>query len=210
MPLPGEDRSRRSHMRRDRPVVPTGRVPALEDADSAVTVRYPVATRFASLSDSLEAAESFDGRVIVNKLDDFLGPVLARHAEARKALNDGDPGPWLAMTARQDPVTLFGAKVPVRQGRDEVDETLRWLAARWSHSTVSRFDLVTAEVSGDLAYVTGLEHIANSVLGAPVEPYTLRVTHIFRREDGEWKMAHRHADRMPDDQSKAPVTSPAS
>ena len=139
----------------------------------------------------------------MTQLDDFLGRVLARHAEAREALNNGDPGPWLAMTSTQDPLTIFGAKVPVRQGRDEIDEILRWLAARWSDSTVSSFDLVAADVSGDLAYVVGFEHIANSVAGVPVEPYTLRVTHIFRQESGEWKIAHRHADRVPNDQSKA-------
>jgi SnoaL-like domain len=33
-----------------------------------------------------------------------------------------------------------------------------------------------------------------------LEPYTLRVTHVYRREDGEWKIVHRHAD-APLDQS---------
>ena len=74
--------------------------------------------------------------------------------------------------------------------------------------TAYRFDVVAAEVSGDMAYVVGFEHIANSVVGVPVEPYTLRVTHIFRRENGEWKIAHRHADHVPIDQTLASMNSP--
>jgi ketosteroid isomerase-like protein len=37
--------------------------------------------------------------------------------------------------------------------------------------------------------------------GVPVEPYTLRATHVYRRENGEWKIVHRHADYPPIDQS---------
>jgi ketosteroid isomerase-like protein len=29
---------------------------------------------------------------------------------------------------------------------------------------------------------------------------SLRVTHVYRREDGEWKIVHRHGDRVPPDQ----------
>ena len=133
--------------------------------------------------------------------DDFLAPTLARQLKAERALVNGDPELRLAMTSVQDPVTVFGAKVPIRKGWDEVSETLRWLAARWSDCTEYRFDVIASGVSGDLAYLVGFEHIANSVVGAPVEPYTLRVTHIFRREHGEWKIAHRHADYIPIDQT---------
>ena len=140
-------------------------------------------------------------------LDDFLTPTLARQLDAEQALINGDPGPRLAMTSRQDPVTVFGARVPLRRGWDEVSEILRWLASRWSNRTDYHFEVVAAGVSGDLAYVVGFEHIANSVVGVPVEPYTLRVTHIFRREQGEWKIAHRHADYVPIDQKRAIETS---
>jgi len=30
--------------------------------------------------------------------------------------------------------------------------------------------------------------------GGPIQPITLRVTHLYRREHGEWKIVHRHAD----------------
>lgn len=29
--------------------------------------------------------------------------------------------------------------------------------------------------------------------GGPAEPMTVRVTHVYRREEGEWKFVHRHA-----------------
>ena len=137
----------------------------------------------------------------MNELDDFLTPTLARQVEAEQALISGDPGPRLAMTSTQDPVTVFGARVPLRSGWDEISKTLRWLAARWSDPTDYRFDVVAAGACGDMAYVVGFEHIANSVVGVPVERYTLRVTHVFRRENGQWKIAHRHADHVPVDQT---------
>jgi len=52
-----------------------------------------------------------------------------------------------------------------------------------------------------LAYTVGYEHISPSMDGVPVEPLTLRVTHVYRREEGEWKIVHRHADRVPGDQA---------
>jgi ketosteroid isomerase-like protein len=30
---------------------------------------------------------------------------------------------------------------------------------------------------------------------------TVRVTHVYRRENGEWKIVHRHGDSVPVDES---------
>jgi ketosteroid isomerase-like protein len=139
----------------------------------------------------------------MSDLDDFLTPTLARQLDAEQAFINGDPEPRLAMWSTQDPVTVFGA-MRSNIGAEEVRGVFRWLATRFSNRTDYRFELVAADASGDLAYTLGYEHISFSMDGAPVEPYTLRVTHLYRREDGEWKIAHRHADHVPADQ-----TSPA-
>jgi ketosteroid isomerase-like protein len=36
-------------------------------------------------------------------------------------------------------------------------------------------------------------------------PYTLRVTTILRREDGQWRVVHRHGDPPPDSASARDV-----
>jgi ketosteroid isomerase-like protein len=50
------------------------------------------------------------------------------------------------------------------------------------------------DVSDDMAYSLGFERFNGSVAGRPVEPVTVRVTHTYRRENGAWKIVHRHAD----------------
>jgi ketosteroid isomerase-like protein len=136
----------------------------------------------------------------MSELDDFLTETLARQREADQALHNGDAAPRMRMWSTQDPVTLFGA-VTSKSGWDEVSRAFRWLGSRFSACTAFRFELVAAGVSGDLAYTVGFEHTAVSMDGVPVEPYTLRVTHVYRREHGEWKIVHRHGDPVPRDQS---------
>ena len=55
----------------------------------------------------------------------------------------------------------------------------------------------SADVIGDLAYTVGYEHTQATVNGE-ARTYTLRATQIYRREGGEWKVIHRHADAPPD------------
>jgi ketosteroid isomerase-like protein len=52
-------------------------------------------------------------------------------------------------------------------------------------------------LSGDLAYVVGYERAASSIDGSADEELGLRVTQVYRRESGDWKLVHRHADPAP-------------
>jgi ketosteroid isomerase-like protein len=134
--------------------------------------------------------------VTVSELDDFLTPTLTRQLEAEQALINGDPGPRLAIWSTREPVTIFGAD-RTTIGSEEVTQAFHWLATRFSNLTDYRFELVAAGTSGDLAYTLGYERFSCSMDGGPVAPMTLRVTHIYRREDGEWRIVHRHAEVPP-------------
>ena len=140
----------------------------------------------------------------MSELDDFLSTTLPRQVAAEEAMHNGDPGPRLAMWSTRDPVTLLGAAVPNKRGWDDVSRTFRWVASRFSDCAAYDFELVAAGVSGDLAYTVGFERSVVAIDGGPVAPNVLRVTHVYRREDGEWKIVHRHGDAPPADQSPPP------
>jgi ketosteroid isomerase-like protein len=91
-------------------------------------------------------------------------------------------------------VSILGALRNV-YGRDEVDEAFTWLERMFSDCTSYRFELQTCDVVGDMAYTAGLEHASNSADAQP-RSFTLRATQVYRREGGEWKVAHRHADTV--------------
>ncbi len=135
----------------------------------------------------------------MSELDDFLASTVSRQVQAEAAIHNGDAAPRMAMWSTKDPVTLFGA-MKTNSGWADVSSTFSWLASRFSDCTSYDLELVAAGASGDLAYTVGYEHTTASVNGAE-QSYTLRVTHVYRREDGEWKIVHRHGDQPPQGQA---------
>jgi ketosteroid isomerase-like protein len=120
--------------------------------------------------------------------DDFL-------AWAKSRLN-GDAAPRRAIWSRSDPVTVLGAWKSAT-GQIEVSDLFGQLEATFSNCTSYSHEIVAADVIGDMAYTVGYEHTQAAVNGEP-RTYSLRATQVYRREDGEWKVAHRHADTLPD------------
>jgi ketosteroid isomerase-like protein len=129
--------------------------------------------------------------------DEFLAWVNSRVREAEIAVHDGDAGPRREIWSRHEPVTVLGA-LKNATGRAELDDLFTTLEQTFSGCASFRFDVVAAEVSGDIAYTAGFEHTQAAVKGEP-RTYTLRVTQIYRREGGEWKVVHRHGSAPPSD-----------
>jgi ketosteroid isomerase-like protein len=130
----------------------------------------------------------------------------ASFAEARSqvraalaAMGSGRPEAYIDCWARSDDTTLFGAWGPIEKGYQRLVETFRWVGHRFTGGMLVPEDVVSFE-SGDLAYTVGFEHGEVSVDGNAPSAMTIRVTHIYRRIDGEWYLVHRHADFPPSDQ----------
>lgn len=126
--------------------------------------------------------------------DDFLAWVGSTLHEAELALHNGDAGPRRQICSRKEPVSVLGAWRNAF-GQQELDELFTGLAGQFSDCTSYRFELLSYDVIGDMAYTAGLEHTSVSVDGEP-RSYVLRATQTYRREDGQWKVAHRHGDTV--------------
>lgn len=126
--------------------------------------------------------------------------MLAREQAAEAAICRGDPQPFNALWSRAEDVSLFGAFGPCKKGWAQVTKTVDWVASRYRDGTVSA-DYEVVHEGADLAYTVGYE-IADLVLdGTPNTHQRLRVTQIYRREQDQWRLVHRHGDFAPVDQS---------
>lgn len=150
-------------------------------------------------TDSVETQSSSEA--VPGSMEDFSGTILVRQSAAEEAMVMGNPVPRMEQWSRHEPVTLFGTWGMATRGWDELSRTFRWIASRFSEGSDFHFDIEVAHVSRDLGYTVGYERFLASVDGDPVVPMTVRVTHAYRRENGAWRIVHRHADSPPVDQS---------
>jgi len=128
------------------------------------------------------------------EVKEFLDDMLPRQVTAERAIHNGDVAPRLALWSHRDPVTLFGAALS-GSGWEQLSADFTTVASWFSDSQGYDVEIVAAGASGDLAYTVGFEHKTVDV-DAETRNYTLRVTHVYRREEGVWKIAHRHGDHV--------------
>jgi ketosteroid isomerase-like protein len=126
--------------------------------------------------------------------DDFLTWVMTYLVEDVRAVHEGVAGPRRALWSRREPVSVLGAWRNAI-GQQEIDTLFADLATQFSDCVSYELEVLSYDVVGDIAYTAGLEHTSASVDGVP-RTYTLRATQVYRREDGEWRVAHRHGDTV--------------
>ena len=118
----------------------------------------------------------------------------ARLLSALRRFVEGDAQPYKSLWSHGDDVVIFGGWGAWEQGWAAVGPRLDWAAARYRDGWLDRENLLRA-VGPDIAYSVDIERSGGHFDGAPeAREAPLRVTHLFRREDGDWRIAHRHAD----------------
>jgi len=124
---------------------------------------------------------------------------LQRYEAANSAFVNGDPSPWLSITAEKDPASIFGGFGGLGEAGVATVRQRYLLAAgafRPSGAQVA-FEYLVKDVRGRFAYTVAIER-ANVLYAGRTEQQQqiLRATMIFRFEKGAWKIVHRHADTM--------------
>jgi len=124
-----------------------------------------------------------------------LRAVLDRTTAALSHLVNGDPEPYLALWSHADDVTVMGGFGSYETGWDRVRQNTQFAASRFHGGQMTGVEEMAAGASGGLGYAVWIERGEVRVEGRDEPgPLAVRVTHVFRREAGVWKIIHRHGD----------------
>lgn len=128
--------------------------------------------------------------------DQDVAALVRRSEQSNAALMRGDMEAYLALITLTDDFTLmspFGGK-PSRSA--EITPERMEAMGRFFKNGTFEMELVQSYASADLVVLAIIERAHVEVGGLPAQDWPLRVTLVYRRERGEWRLAHRHADPL--------------
>ena len=122
---------------------------------------------------------------------------IKQREDAARAYVRGEAEPLGRLVARSSPATFFSPQGDYVQGAEDVSSRYESDDAIFEPGGDSHFEILHMAVDGDLAYWVGFQRATAHMRGnEQAVPFNLRITELFRREDGEWKLIHRHADSV--------------
>jgi ketosteroid isomerase-like protein len=126
---------------------------------------------------------------------DDVDELIERFHLAQGEFVKGNPEPCKSLFSQREDVTLNNPLSPPARGWDEVAQTMDRAAAPFRDGEFLSAEIVHKHASPEFAYVVEIERGEAKIGGREeITPWALRVTMIFRPEDGTWKIVHRHAD----------------
>jgi ketosteroid isomerase-like protein len=120
---------------------------------------------------------------------------IEENHRALGAFVKGDPEPLKALYSHQDDVTLANPFGPPARGWEQAAATMERAASLYRDGEVVGIESLAKKMTAELAYILEIERFRAKMGGnEDVTPVALRVTSIFRPEEGSWRIVHRHAD----------------
>jgi len=124
-----------------------------------------------------------------------LAEIIEQSHKALGLFAKGDPEPMKELFSHLDNVTLANPFGPAALGWNQVAETMERAASHYLEGEAIGFQRISEYATANLAYIVEVEEWRSKVGGADeISAFSLRVTTIFRLEDGDWRIVHRHAD----------------
>ena len=115
---------------------------------------------------------------------------------ALNSMANGDAGPMADIWSHDADVTAMHPIGGRQLGWNQVGDSWQQVAKIASDGRVTPGDQLI-RVIGDAAYELGTEHVALTLAGDSVRT-EVRVTNIYRREAGAWRIVHHHTDVSPE------------
>lgn len=134
-----------------------------------------------------------------------LEQVIEQYHTALDVFVRGEREPMKALFSHADDVVLANPFGPAVRGWDDASAALDYASSRFSDGEASGFDRRATYLTADLATIYEVERGKISVGGGPVTDWVLRTTTTFRREDGTWRVVHRHADPIDTASTEGPL-----
>ena len=121
----------------------------------------------------------------------------------------GNSQPCADLYSVTDDATLANPFGGIARGRADVTDRMLTAADNYRDGDVVAFENFATVVTGDIAYLVEIERYRARVAGREEsDDVAIRVTSIFRREAGEWRIIHRHADTRVGPQAPESVIAP--
>lgn len=126
-----------------------------------------------------------------------LDHVIELYHQALGEFIKGNPGPMFERFSHRDDVSLANPLGPTVLGWPQVKATMEHASSLLHDGELTGVERITSWFTPELAFIVEAER-ARARLGESqgIAPISLRVTTIFRPEDGTWKVVHRHADTI--------------
>jgi ketosteroid isomerase-like protein len=142
--------------------------------------------------------------------DSSFRAFLSEWEKAQARFINGDPTLWKQNSSHRNDATILGAFGGYgEKGWDAVGSRYDWASSQYKGGGATlQVEYINIGVSGDLGFTVAIERQEGARVGDQQNPTrrALRVTQIFRKEDGAWKLLHRHADPLIEKQ--VPSTAP--